>query len=122
MFLHVEPELDATKYQELIKQFELLREDAVGAQQILGGRAKCTEATIPYHTMGPDKPLGTRTRNVPLADQPAPAFMPMLNVNPTDPLAPVPSLSEDLFQHQTLALSPLPQQSSPIFPVPFTPP
>ena len=79
------------KMEELIQQFELLKEDAVGAQQMLGGRAKGTETTIPHHTMGPDKPLGTRTRTVPLPVQPAPAFMPMLNVNTIDPLAPVPN-------------------------------
>ena len=55
MFSHVEPELDATKDQELIEQFELLREDAVGGKQMLGGRAKGTEATIPNHTMGSDE-------------------------------------------------------------------
>ena len=54
--------------------------------------------------MGPDEPLGTRTMTITLADHPAPDFVPMLNVNPIDPLAPVPTLSEDPFQHQPPAL------------------
>ena len=47
MFSHVDPELDVTKDQELIQQFELLREDAVGLNRCWEGGQRVLKPPLP---------------------------------------------------------------------------